>query len=561
MTMETLPSGQTIIRDPNDPTVTHSPARYQQLYGSGGGAAPATSGGGGGGGGASPTAMQLPYGYQYDMLEREQAFAAEQQRINNNFNQQEKALDRALSNQLASQNASLQKQLQRGEIDAQKYMQGRELAQRESEFARDLAHRQLVADRDNQIQQARVEIDKGHLDVAKGQLDVNRAGEVRQERELQARLAANPEDTVAYEFYKRGLGSPQAWDTAQMFASGAKQAPAAMTAEGNLEGDVIMNNGQGNLEGDQVFGGDRLNTIQPVGTPQPVAATWQGKGPGMFLLQGPGGTENDPRYTSNVNGWKSIASGGANVGDLAGFKDHHDPRGQGGEGLQFQVQQNASTGEILILYEDGTEIPVPAMVPTAEIGPWARGLYINQFNAGKTAQQTGNAFYIGVSTPPRSAAPVRTAPAPTGPAPTGDIRQASSPQPDTTGSSYPAAPPAYDNATMQRLAASLFGSNNPMVAGDAQPSGSNVQTLYNPNLKGTGVFDTQIQAPNSISRAQGMSLSDRELGVLSNFLKGGVDTGGGKRVALDPSEYFQQTEKSWIPTYQSMAGSGMTQYR
>ena len=87
--------------------------------------------------------------------------------------------------------ASLQAKLASGQIDAQKYMQAKELVQRESEFARDLALRTLISDRDNELNRAKLSLDK--------------ADQARQERLLQAQLASNPADTVLYEFYKRGL--------------------------------------------------------------------------------------------------------------------------------------------------------------------------------------------------------------------------------------------------------------------------------------------------------------------------------------------------------------------
>lgn len=285
-------------------------------------------------GDGSSTALRTNPGYMYDMQERDHAFQLERDRINQEFTAKEAALDRAMRQQEMETNRKLEIELAEKRINAEQYMQQRSLAQQESQFARELAQRQLEADRDFQIQQADIKI--------------RQMAEGRMERELQARLAANPQDLVAYEFYKRGLGQPEAWDDAQGQATG-------------------MGSGQG-------------------------------------------------------------------------------------------------TG------------------------------------------QTPNAI----------------------------------------GTPYEEAPPAYSDQSLQELLSSLY---------------SNVGqgALYNPNLSGQTVFGAQIQSPNSISRAEGVNLSDTEMGILSSFLRAGIDMGGGRRVALDPNDYFQQVEQSWVPTLSS-AGSQQTQY-
>lgn len=157
---------------------------------------------------SGPMSFGIDPGFQYEIQAREhslQKYIADQ----NRRTQLEIAeINRAAEMRVQAENRRLQLELQKGQIDAQKYMQKRELVQRESEFARDLSLRQLMADRDNKIQEA--------------QLELNKLGELRQERELHARLSANPQDTVAYEFFKRGMGGVQeSWDEAQMMAEGA----------------------------------------------------------------------------------------------------------------------------------------------------------------------------------------------------------------------------------------------------------------------------------------------------------------------------------------------------
>lgn len=101
------------------------------------------------------------------------------------------------------------------------------------------------------------------------------------------------------------------------------------------------------------------------------------------------------------------------------------------------------------------------------------------------------------------------------------------------GNEYEEAPPAYDETAAQSIATKLFN-----------PGGEE----YNPNLKGEGVFGTKIESPNTFTRSEALNLSDSEIGMLRGLLKAGVNVGG-KRVALDPDDYFQQAGRSWIPTW------------
>jgi len=252
--------------------------------------------------------------------------------INNTFAAQQATLDRALTEKLSLAENELALKLQSNQISFQKYQTDLGLKQQESEFARRIALDTLTADRNFKIQSAQ---------------------QVQSERLLQAQLAANPQDLVAYEFYKRALGQPEAWDVAQQAAQGGK-------------------------------------------------APLTGPGAGGF-----GGT-------------------------LSGIQ-------------------------------------------------------------------------------------------------------------------YEAPPPAYSDATLQNLASGFFG------GGAQQGQAGGQQALYNPALGGTGVFGAEIGGPQSISRAQAGQFSEQELGILSSFLRGGVETTpGGQRVSLDPGEYFAQTERSFIPTLGSV---------
>lgn len=101
----------------------------------------------------------------------------------------------------------------------------------------------------------------------------------------------------------------------------------------------------------------------------------------------------------------------------------------------------------------------------------------------------------------------------------------------------------YDDSTLQNIAANLF---NP---GSLE---------YNPRIKGQGAFGSAIESPNTLTRNEAFNLSDTEKQILGSYLKAGINIGG-QQVALDPEDYFQQAENSWVPT---LAGAGQgTQYR
>jgi hypothetical protein len=309
-----------------------------------------TGGGSAGSGGTSAQTsagtLQTNPGYEYDIVEFEKAADLKIQQINNDFTQKQNDLNRQFTRQQAESDRALESELQAKRISSSEYMQQRDLAQRETEFARTLALQTLVADRDFQLSEAQLELD--------------RVGEIRQERLLQAQLAANPQDFVAYEFYKRSLGDPQ---------------------------------------------------------------------------------------------------------DLAMAQSIQDAQAEGENAAAVQPEVNPLAGDENLL-----------------------------------------------------------------------------------GTPYPEAQPAYSDQTLQMVINAIQGGGG--QGGDA---------LYNPNLGGTGAFGAEISSPNKISRKQGTSLSTDEMGILSSFLRAGVDVGGGKMVGLNPDEYFKQVEQSWVPTF-SGAGGFRTNY-
>lgn len=111
------------------------------------------------------------------------------------------------------------------------------------------------------------------------------------------------------------------------------------------------------------------------------------------------------------------------------------------------------------------------------------------------------------------------------------------------GTNYSPAPPAYNDPTLANIANSI------QTGGQAQ---------WNPNLSGQGAFGSTINAPNQLGRADYGGLSDSEKGILTSFLNAGVNMNG-HQVSIDPSDYFAQMQKSWVPTLNGGVGQ-QTQY-
>lgn len=108
---------------------------------------------------------------------------------------------------------------------------------------------------------------------------------------------------------------------------------------------------------------------------------------------------------------------------------------------------------------------------------------------------------------------------------------------------YDSAPPAYDDASLSSLASSLFNGKQPE---------------WNPKISGSGVFGSNIAPGNTIGRSQWEGMSDQERGILSSFLSAGINING-KRVAINPEDYFKGMQNSWVEPLSSGA-SGATRY-
>jgi hypothetical protein len=109
----------------------------------------------------------------------------------------------AASQAIAAANSRIQLAIAEKQITSNEFMQARDLAQRSAEFNRDIALRE------SQLAWQK-EVDSATIEIQQAQTELLYLSEARQERLLQAELASNPSDTVLYEYYKRGLGTPTA---------------------------------------------------------------------------------------------------------------------------------------------------------------------------------------------------------------------------------------------------------------------------------------------------------------------------------------------------------------
>ena len=76
------------------------------------------------------------------------------------------------------------------------------------------------------------------------------------------------------------------------------------------------------------------------------------------------------------------------------------------------------------------------------------------------------------------------------------------------------------------------------------------------DLLGTGQFGVGIPTTGSISRSQLQGFNPTDIGILSSFLRGGVETDGGFQ-GINPEDFFTELEEGLIPTLSGQR----TQYR
>lgn len=128
----------------------------------------------------------------------------------------------------------------------------------------------------------------------------------------------------------------------------------------------------------------------------------------------------------------------------------------------------------------------------------------------------------------------------------GSLDSEGNPTGNLLGEQYEPPAPGYSDSSIQTLVDSLF---------------TDRPGQYNPALQGRGAFNTQIRRPNNVSRAQAASFNDTDIQMLTSLLRGGIDVGGGRRVGINPQDYFQQVQDSWVPTLGEALNSGSaTQY-
>ena len=64
---------------------------------------------------------------------------------------------------------------------------------------------------------------------------------------------------------------------------------------------------------------------------------------------------------------------------------------------------------------------------------------------------------------------------------------------------------------------------------------------------GTGRFGVDIPTTGSISRSELQSFNPTDIGILSSFLRGGVDTGRGEFQGINPEDFFTELEEGLVP--------------
>ncbi len=98
----------------------------------------------------------------------------------------------------------------------------------------------------------------------------------------------------------------------------------------------------------------------------------------------------------------------------------------------------------------------------------------------------------------------------------------------------------------------------------ASESDEEIQELFGVALElnegisaGTGQFGVDIPSTGSISRSELQAFSPTDIGILSSFLRGGVDTGEGDFQGINPEDFFVELEEGLIPVLPDQR----TQYR
>jgi len=67
-------------------------------------------------------------------------------------------------------------------------------------------------------------------------------------------------------------------------------------------------------------------------------------------------------------------------------------------------------------------------------------------------------------------------------------------------------------------------------------------------ILGTGQFGVDLPTTQSISRSELGAFSPTDIGILSSFLKGGVETDGDSFQGINPEDFFTELEEGLIPT-------------
>ena len=79
-------------------------------------------------------------------------------------------------------------------------------------------------------------------------------------------------------------------------------------------------------------------------------------------------------------------------------------------------------------------------------------------------------------------------------------------------------------------------------------AGGITSLISDPNVLGRGQFGVDIPTTGSISRSELRGFNPTDIGILSSFLRGGVETDGGQFQGINPEDFFTELEEGLIPT-------------
>ncbi|KKN06630.1 hypothetical protein LCGC14_1075290 [marine sediment metagenome] len=75
----------------------------------------------------------------------------------------------------------------------------------------------------------------------------------------------------------------------------------------------------------------------------------------------------------------------------------------------------------------------------------------------------------------------------------------------------------------------------------------NLEGLGDEGILGAGQFGVDLPTTQSISRSELGAFNPTDIGILSSFLRGGVETDGGEFQGINPEDFFTELEEGLVP--------------